>query len=261
MRGIAGFSDVEIRGFLNRTKTQFRRVVRAPREDLNHPAVHHWQTDAEHRAVAVAHSERVLDQYVSTFPHYRIRSRYGTIGDRLWLQEPWTASVGANLSEFEGEWWQDIPKSLRTQLSMGYVWYRADGAICHVHHPSDDEGKGDWEDRLSRWEPEPEDWEGLRWRPSIHMPRWASRITLEITDVRVQRLNEISEDDARAEGILNEVTEDGRNRGFRWRENHYAGSARHGFELLWQSLNAKRAPWERNDWVWAITFALVELKQ
>lgn len=81
------------------------------------------------------------------------------------------------------------------------------------------------------------------WRPSIFMPRWASRITLEVTEVRVQRVNEISEADARAEGI----------------EHHDGGgvgwSARGEFEYLWDSINAKRGfGWNLNPWIWALTF-------
>ena len=81
-----------------------------------------------------------------------------------------------------------------------------------------------------------------------HMPRWASRITLAVTDVRVQRLQEISEEDAMAEGAL-----------LPWTGT--AGTAcddtRTGlseFEALWNIINAKRAPWESNPWVVSVTF-------
>lgn len=83
------------------------------------------------------------------------------------------------------------------------------------------------------------------WTPSIHMPRWASRLTLRVTDVRVQRVQDISEADAEAEGsepIL--VPPDG-------------GSEPHkeGFRDLWNLLNAKRGyGWDENPWVVALTF-------
>lgn len=86
-----------------------------------------------------------------------------------------------------------------------------------------------------------------RWRPSIYMPRWASRLTLEITDVRVQRLQEISEEDAMAEGcerVPKPIMPD--------------STYRLCFERLWQSINAKRAPWASNPWVWAVTFRKVK---
>ena len=85
-----------------------------------------------------------------------------------------------------------------------------------------------------------------RGRPSIHMPRWASRLTLEITDVRVQRLQEISIEDATAEGIEPRY-EDGRK--IVWPDRI--------FPALWDSINAKRAPWNSNPFVWAITFRRV----
>jgi len=87
--------------------------------------------------------------------------------------------------------------------------------------------------------------------PSIHMPRWASRITLIVTDVRVQRLQEISEVDAIAEGVEREEAD--------WRDYQMPATqccptARDSFRSLWDSLNAGRAPWESNPWVAAYTF-------
>ena len=109
------------------------------------------------------------------------------------------------------------------------------------------------------------------WNPSSHMPRWASRITLEITDVRVQRLQEISEEDAWAEGIAKTgftPEEFARNQaGDRnvliasFQEDdfsHNFPSAKEAFARLWDSINGKTHPWSANDWVWAITFAVTE---
>ena len=86
------------------------------------------------------------------------------------------------------------------------------------------------------------DGEEMYWRPSIHMPRWASRLTLEITGVRVERVQDITHDDAVAEGCY-EV--EGRSWG------------RLGFSQLWDSINAKRGySWEANPWVWCVGFAV-----
>jgi hypothetical protein len=92
--------------------------------------------------------------------------------------------------------------------------------------------------------------ESIRWRPSIFMQRWASRITLEIEQVRVERLKEITEADAIAEGV-DFVSLDDVRRQATW-------SRRQDFAQLWDRLNKKRGyGWETNPWVWVIEFRKV----
>ncbi len=95
------------------------------------------------------------------------------------------------------------------------------------------------------------------WRPSIHMPRWASRLTLTVTDVRVQRLQEISEEDAIAEGLLVGVACDCAERElpvYAWPPSQTPFfSATAAFCWLWCTLHSPDA-WDRNDWVCAISF-------
>lgn len=79
------------------------------------------------------------------------------------------------------------------------------------------------------------------WRPSIHMPRWASRITLEITGIRVERLQDISEDDARAEGVTAIPLPGGK--------RCYVAE----FSNLWESINGDGS-WNLNPWVWVVEF-------
>lgn len=84
------------------------------------------------------------------------------------------------------------------------------------------------------------------WKPSIHMPRWASRITLEVTSIRVERLRDISEEDAEAEGIqfIRDVP-----------DVDETLSAKELFEVLWDSINGKRGyGWKVNPWVWVVGF-------
>ena len=84
----------------------------------------------------------------------------------------------------------------------------------------------------------------IKWRPSIFMPREACRILLEVTDVRVERLSDISERNAEAEGV--EI--------LRRNQPPMAGSAAIGIYMeLWESINGKGS-WEKNPWVWVITF-------
>jgi len=91
---------------------------------------------------------------------------------------------------------------------------------------------------------------GTGWRSPIHMPRWASRITLEITGIRVQRVQEISEEDAKAEGCSKEaVGAEARALG----GMHF--TARKQFAELWDSINAKRGfGWGLNPFVWVLSF-------
>lgn len=82
--------------------------------------------------------------------------------------------------------------------------------------------------------------ENHNWKPSIFMPRAASRITLEITNVRVERLNEISDKDAEAEGVE------------AW--SNSGNSPAWKFQCLWDRINGKKYPWSSNPWVWVIEF-------
>jgi len=91
---------------------------------------------------------------------------------------------------------------------------------------------------------------GLKWKPSIHMPRWARRITLEITDVYVERLREISEADAFADGV------DSMRYAFTRKDlptTLFPQSSKAQFKVLWESINGAGS-WDANPWVWVISF-------
>ncbi|WP_368755168.1 hypothetical protein [Klebsiella oxytoca] len=145
------------------------------------------------------------------------RCPFGDVGDRIWVRETW-AEAGASAPDLK--------------------LYRAN---YPEHVPS-------------HYENVPPANE-IRWTPSIHMPRWASRILLEIIDVRVERLNAISEHDAQAEGVA-------KLRGGFWQ--HYQPgwtqhqlSARGSFVTLWKSIYGEES-WNSNPWVWVIEFKRVE---
>lgn len=99
---------------------------------------------------------------------------------------------------------------------------------------------------------------GTIWKPSIHMPKWRSRITVQITDVRVQRLQEISEEDAIAEGVRAFIED-----GCGVYEDYIHGrgtwcmSARGSFASLWESING-HGSWEKNPYVWTISFKRID---
>jgi hypothetical protein len=150
----------------------------------------------------------------------RIKCPYGQVGDRLWVRE--TA-------------WYPPPITDRMLRDGADTWpkvfYSADGRNF---------------DDLKEW--------GWKQKPSIFMPRWASRITLEITDVRVQRVQEISNNDAWAEGTDGVLTQRIPNC---VEEVDYIEP----YHQLWNSINAKRGyGWDKNPWVWAISYKKLEVK-
>ena len=102
--------------------------------------------------------------------------------------------------------------------------------------------------------PKPYVYKDIRWKPSIHMPRRASRLTLKITNVRVERLQDISEDDAQAEGIP--PAEIGKCRYVPTSGERTRAAVR--FHDLWDSINASRGHgWDKNPWVWVICFEVI----
>lgn len=147
------------------------------------------------------------------------RCPYGERGNRLWVRETWWKG-----SEDEDE----APSKDRGSPTE----YKADSGAAAP-------GGWDWMRRSDRppW---------ARWRSPLHMPRWASRITLEIVDVRVQRVQDITEGDARAEGVDPMLVLPGDVL------SHVVA-----FGMLWDSINHKRASWDSNPWVWALTFKVL----
>lgn len=98
----------------------------------------------------------------------------------------------------------------------------------------------------------PEHMTGARWTPSRFMPRWASRLLLEITEVRVQRVQDISEEDAQAEGCDGDCP-------IGYIPAYQEGPYSYHYAQVWHSLNAKRGyGWDLNPWVWAISFRRIE---
>lgn len=148
-------------------------------------------------------------------PSLMARCPYGVPGDRLYVRETWNK---------EG----------------GMITYRADGDWIAAYRREDAADDAARKARGLR----------VRWSPSIHMPRWASRLTLEVTAVRVERVQGITEDDARAEGVTPvPFCRAGVAEGNEHRE---------AFELLLGRVYGA-ASWDANDWVWVVEFKCVEV--
>lgn len=136
---------------------------------------------------------------------------------------PWRGPIAPGDVLWVRETWWDIPDPSPKDLREGAdTW-------PNVAYPATDEA------------PVYTEW-GWKKRPSIHMPRWASRITLEVTDVRVERVQEITEEDCQAEGVLFRVPR--------------GGGYRRTFEALWGEIYPDS--WGRNEWVWVIEFRRVK---
>lgn len=123
---------------------------------------------------------------------------------------------------------------------------------CQIIYKATDEHPG-----LYNPDKSDEPWYG--WRPSIFMPRWASRITLRVNNVRVERVQDISEDDAIAEGIINYEYINPPKNGINYPDKLKAARLpQQKFKELWNSINAKRGyNWETNPWVWVIEFQYI----
>lgn len=151
-------------------------------------------------------------------------SRYGVAGDQLRVRETWGLYNDEGMPYFYAT---GIPKECPPGF---HVKYAADEPV--LKHP--------------------------RWRPSIHMPTWASRITLEITEVRVERLQDISEEDCWAEGVASS----GVCYGNTILPSTATGKER--FHALWDSINGEKKPgkpdisWAVNPWIWAISFNVIK---
>ncbi|MBT1833603.1 morphogenetic protein [Enterobacter cloacae] len=145
---------------------------------------------------------------------------FGAVGDRIWVRETW-AEAGASAPDLK--------------------LYRAN---YPAHVPTHYENVPPAED--------------VRWTPSIHMPRWASRITLEIIGVRVERLNGISEADAEAEGIDMDALADSQDCYDCIADHNMTGrpTATGAFKYLWESIYGEES-WKANPWVWVIEFKVV----
>ena len=230
------FSGPMVRAILDGSKTQTRRVVKPqpsnfvggvnPKNTPKHPAPY-FDSYCSERKSAV-NPRGMSENWCWWTEDDRqgadwIKCLYGKPGDLLWLRETFAIEC---TREYHGMV-SDAPPQ--------------DRPYCIVEN-CDGEGSDYW--RIPHYaasDGEPmicDDGERTRWKPSIHMPRWASRLTLEITAVREERLRDISEEDARAEGIPNV---------------EYCRFAKESFCDLWQSINGQES-WSANPWVWVIEF-------
>jgi len=216
------FSGPMVRAILDGRKTQTRRIIK-PQPGV--PSYFEWRCEAGWW--------RPYDDLGNHLPCYeRFRCPYGVAGDTLWVREThyrW------------GKWLRNG----RTPSGRQAWTFKA--LDRRVRYALDEE--------LPR--PAARDVVGWWKRPSIFMPRWACRLLLTVESVRVERVQDISEDDAELEGIDCHDDFDLYGNVIQvYRCGDFSDSdPASTFRKLWDSINAKRGhPWSKNDWVWAVTF-------
>ena len=214
------FSAPMVLALLAGRKTQTRRVVKVQ------PHASHNPQHAEPRSagwVWIAHDDRPTYSFATG----DFRCPYGAAGSHLWVRE--LHAVG---SDGIGN---PIMVSPLAGAPDNHMW-----GSTFTKNPVAPEGSENW---------------CLQWKRTspMFMPRWASRITLELTDVRVERLQDISEADAIAEGI--ERSGECNWRDYSDQHNDFT-SARRSYRSLWEQINGPGS-WDANPWVWALSFKRV----
>ncbi|WP_368869974.1 hypothetical protein [Proteus mirabilis] len=219
-RGII-FNSEMVRAILDGRKKQTRRVMNNQPCTLPEETISVQQDDFNFRWAGDLHNDT---SGWFTCP-------LGKVGDRLWVRETW--SVVSHEFDNDGlmiDYVPDRPTKAVHEMPYGHgyftghVIYSADGDFTW----GDDDGCIDGRSC---------------WKPSIHMPRWASRITLEITDVRVERLKDAGDTEFKAEGYpLDRELTGGSMDPFCW------------FRNLWDSVSPTNFKYADNPWVWVIEF-------
>lgn len=214
-------------------KTKTRRIVKLRGNDGLQDSHADWRFCEFHDEKAVwQHRTNIKRVITETCP-------YGVSGDRLWVKETFGLwrKTSVYCDEFEAG--KEALRGLtiaQHEVEYGHselnIAYRAD---------ADDE---------------------YPWYPSIFMPRWASRLTLEVTEIRVERLQDISEEDAIAEGVERWVVGEGwREYGLSAEDEAVCGppmpTARESYRTLWESINGEGS-WAANPYVWCVSFQVVK---
>lgn len=230
------FSAPMVRALLAGTKTQTRRAIAIPRrgafvlmgDDERSDGGPWWPYQSD-------------DGESSTCDdgcEHRMNCPYGQPGDRLWVREAFAIE---STQDYEGD--PGIAAPLGPVKVIEDDGYR----LIPRYRASEP-------DTQLMIAPSEKDDIGMRWKPSIHMPRWASHILLAVTDVRVERLQDISEADALAEGIVR--LRDG-GYGLADTTHYHYTDPRNSYWSLWESINGAGSV-EANPWVWAVSFKQVQ---
>ncbi len=188
---------------------------------------------------------------------------YGRPGDHLWVRETWKASISHSCAMDAC----DCDDVLVSYAAGGY------SRSSDNHDPDAEIRPGDVDERwvsgyeIAAHEDRPGGKEWLMPKAALagknvsplFMPRWASRITLEVTGLRAERLQDITEADAKAEGVepLSHIGAEQAIAGDQQSRTHGSHPHTLAFAVLWDTINGDRAPWVSNPWVWVVGFERV----
>lgn len=204
------FSGDMVRAILEGRKTQTRRIIKPQPELKAYPHPDNFYSEEKQKFVSRGNINLFWKGTQTHIDEFNQRCIYGKIGDQLWVRETWAKVLGEEDLRF-------VYKATNVEeLNTG---------------DEDDDGNI------------------FKWRPSIFMPRKASRIQLEIVNIRVERVNNISALDCIAEGIDKELCKDYNHDNIFLDEE----AAKELYEELWIKINGKES-WEKNPWVWVIEF-------
>lgn len=224
------FSSPMVRALLAGTKTQTRRMVKPVGNDGGFVLLDHGSGWWPYRS---DDGESQVVNGCDEIPH---ACRYGRAGDRLWVREAW-ASIDKDYK----------PADLAQATALVY---RADG--LKVPNQKCREIRATFADRCRVRG-------AIKWRPSIHMPRIASRLDLEIESVRVKRLQDISEADARAEGVIEGAGDFAGCFSVPGTQAMSGTTAKECYARLWDDINGESA-WSMNPFIWVIEFRRLEAR-
>jgi len=242
------FSGPMVRAILDGRKTMTRRVV-MPRPHAGVDAVK-WQ-DVIITGCNTPDKSGFAMMRGGVVESEEIRCPYGQPGDRLWVRETWRYSSCSGYTPTNGPAQYQATLQYKSTYDNPINFRRLGKTVelPEMHYGGNLRKDG-----------------GVAWKPSIHMPRWASRLTLEVTAVRVERLREINTADIHAEGV---ACSDCWTAGTPYRFPvdgvglipEHCG-CRGKFANLWDDIYAKRGyPWAGNPWVWVIEFKTTTTKE
>ncbi|EHN6196845.1 hypothetical protein K0O87_000851 [Salmonella enterica] len=199
------FNAEMVRAILDGRKTQTRRVLATYQDAVKFCP--EWDVNGKQIFIVLGEKDHAgMNPVITAIP-----CPFGQPGDRVWVRETFRVHSRAT----------DVA-TLVYRASVRNSWteqtHRVPVAVCNKQATPE------------------------KWTPSIHMPRWASRITLEITGVRVERLNSITESDAEAEGVT---------------DTGFGDLLVDGYRYLWKSIYGEES-WADNPWVWVIEFKRVK---